>query len=108
MIAPSRAEAEGADYFIVKLTLADGTAVNLPTEEAAAEYAHQSGGQSYTREIRKPSVLAGTGANVREELDALHRRYGITEFILDIPTTDPAARLNALELLAAAPLSRAA
>ena len=107
-MAESAARLAAFGRCIVKVTLADGTAVNLPTEEAAAEYARQSGGQSYTLEIRKPSALAGTGADAREELDALHRRYGIPEFILDIPTTDPATRLNALELLAAAPLSRAA
>ncbi len=108
VIAPTRAEAEGADHTIVKVTLADGTAVNLPNEEAAAEFARQSGGQSYTVQPRKPSVLAGTGEDVRAALDDLHRRYGITEFILDIPTAEPKARLLGLELLAEAGLRRAA
>lgn len=110
IIAPTRAEAEaqGAEHRIFKVTLADGHAVNLPNEEAAAEYARQAGGQPYSVEERRPSVLIGTGAEVRAELDALHQSFGVTEFILDIPTADRAQRLAAIELLAAAGLRRAA
>jgi luciferase family oxidoreductase group 1 len=110
IIAPTRAEAEaqGAEHRIYKVTLADGQSVNLPTPEAAAEYARQAGNQSYTLDERRPSVLIGTGAEVRAQLDSLHHRFGVTEFILDIPTADRAARLQAIELLANTSLRRAA
>lgn len=110
IIAPSRAEAEAqrTQHRIFKVTLADGHSVNLPNEEAAAEYARQAGGLAYVLEDRHPSVLAGTAAEVRAELDALHRRFGVTEFILDIPTADPVARLQGIELLAQTGLRQAA
>jgi len=107
IIALTRAEAEaqGADHCILKVTLADGTKVNLPGEEAAAEFARQSGGQSYRVKARKPSVLTGTSADVRAELDVLHQRLGVPEFILDLAVADPVARLNVIELLAEAGLA---
>jgi len=110
IIAPTRAEAEaeGAEQRILKVTLADGQSVNLPNEEAAAEYARQAGGQPYTVVARHPSVLAGTGEDVRAALDALHRQHGVAEFILDIPTADRAKRLAGIELLAKAGLRAAA
>lgn len=110
IIAPSQAEAEAqiADHKIFKVTLADGHAVNLPSEAAAAEYARQLGGSAYTLEERHPSILAGTADHVRAELNVLHHRFGITEFVLDIPTADRAARLAGIELLAQVSLRAAA
>ncbi|HEC0150866.1 TPA: alkane 1-monooxygenase, partial [Escherichia coli] len=49
------------------------------------------------------SVLSGDAQQVRGELDALHRRFGVGEFILDAPVADLDARLASLELLSPAP-----
>lgn len=47
-----------------------------------------------------PQVLAGTAQEVHRELDALHARFGIDEFVIDNPVTDPTKRLASLEALA--------
>ena len=70
------------------------------SEEQAAEYARQAGAASYRTEIRKPHILAGTPEQVRRELDALHARFGIAEFVIDTPTALTSRRLASLTLLA--------
>lgn len=85
---------------IIKLHLAGGQSVNLPSLEAAAEFARQAGVSDYRTEEKRPQVIAGTAAQVRAELEALSRRWGIEEFVIDTPVADPAARLASIELLA--------
>ena len=55
-----------------------------------------------------PSILHGTPAQVRNELDDLHRRYGVSEFIIETPALTAAERFQSIELLAKERLSRAA
>ncbi|KAF1017421.1 MAG: Limonene 1,2-monooxygenase [Stenotrophomonas maltophilia] len=88
---------------VYKLHLAPGQTVNLPTPEAAAEYARQVGVHDARIEETRPSVLSGDAAYVRAALDDLHRRHGVGEFILDAPVADLDARLASLELLSPAP-----
>jgi hypothetical protein len=71
-----------------------GQTVNLPSPEAAAEYARQVGVADFRIEETRPSVLSGDAQ--RDELDALHRRFGVGEFILDAPVADLDARLTSL------------
>lgn len=109
--APSRAEAEDrvADLAFVKLHLPDGHAVNLTDEAGAAEYARQYGATEDRLEHKRPTTLAGTGPEVREALATLQADLGVSEFILDQPVADQAARLKSIELIAkAAPLRAAA
>jgi luciferase family oxidoreductase group 1 len=93
---------------IFKVILSDGRSVNVTTAEQAEEFARQWGVSDYRVEEKKPSVLSGTGEQVRSELDRLHGRFGIEEFIIDIPVADPLERLAAIELIAGARLSLAA
>ncbi|MBS0976312.1 alkane 1-monooxygenase, partial [Serratia rubidaea] len=51
---------------------------------------------------RAQSLLAGQPAAVLEQLEALHQRWGIDEFIIDTPIADGEARLRSLQLLAQA------
>ncbi|WMJ68940.1 MsnO8 family LLM class oxidoreductase [Stenotrophomonas sp. 24(2023)] len=88
---------------VYKLHLAPGQTVNLPSPEAAAEYARQVGVHDFRIEETRPSVLSGDAQHVRAALDALHRRHGVGEFILDAPVADLDARLTSLELLSPAP-----
>jgi luciferase family oxidoreductase group 1 len=102
--APSKAEAQrqvGA-LRIFKLRLATGQSVNLPSPEAAAEFARQTGVADYQLDELHPHVVAGTADEVREELDALHERFGIEEFVIDTPVADYALRLASVEALAGA------
>ncbi len=85
---------------VVRLTLDNGQSVNLGSEEQAAEFARQAGATSYTTEIRRPSILAGTAEDVRRELDALSARFGIAEFVIDTPAAATAQRLASITLLA--------
>ncbi|AVQ80432.1 MULTISPECIES: LLM class flavin-dependent oxidoreductase [unclassified Variovorax] len=85
-----------------RVHLPTGQTVNLPSLEAAAEFARQAGVSDYRTEERRPHVIAGTGEEVRDALDALSERFGIEEFVIDIPVADFAARHASVELLARA------
>lgn len=100
--APTRAEAEDrlGELQIVRPVFADGHVVNLPSEDAAHEYARQYGSADYHLEIRKPTALAGTAAEIHEALAALQADLGVGEFIIDQPVADRAARLKSIELIA--------
>jgi luciferase family oxidoreductase group 1 len=102
--ARSQAEAERqiGPLRIFKMRFASGQSVNLPSPEAAAEFARQAGIRDYRLDETKPHVVAGTPDAVRAQLDALHARYGVDEFVIDSPVTDYTLRLASVELLAGA------
>jgi alkanesulfonate monooxygenase SsuD/methylene tetrahydromethanopterin reductase-like flavin-dependent oxidoreductase (luciferase family) len=52
-------------------------------------------------------VLAGTGEEVHQQLEALQAQYGIEEFVIDSPVSQSQARLRSLELLASASVALA-
>jgi luciferase family oxidoreductase group 1 len=89
---------------IFRVELANGQRVNLPSLEAAAEFARQAGGIAYTTTEVHPQVLHGTGAEVRARLDELAERLGVEEFIVDSPVAAFIPRLRSVELLAEAVL----
>lgn len=100
--AESKAEAQrqvGA-LRVFKVRLAGGQTVNLPSPEAAAEFARQIGVTDFRLDELRPHVITGTPDEVRGELDALHERFGIEEFVIDTPVTDYALRLASVEALA--------
>ena len=104
LVAPTQAQAErlvGA-LRVFKLHLPTGQTFNLPSEQAAAEFARQAGMSEYRLEETRPHVIAGAQSHVREQLDALAERYGIEEFVVDTPVTAFADRLASVELLAGA------
>jgi luciferase family oxidoreductase group 1 len=102
--APTQAEAERlvGEVRGVRLRLATGQSYNLPTVQAAAEFARQAGVDNFHTEERQPHVIAGTPEHVRRELDALSQRYGIEEFVIDSPVASFAERWASVELLAGA------
>ncbi len=83
-----------------RVTLETGQSVNVGSREQAAEFARQAGVTRYATEERRPAVLAGTAEQVRTELSQLASRYGIGEFVLDLPVPDEDARIATIELLA--------
>lgn len=87
---------------LYRVRLSTGQTVNLPNLEAAAEFARQAGVDDYQVEEIIPNVLSGTAAHVRAELDRLHERFGVEEFVLDAPVPGFAERLASLEGLAGA------
>ncbi|HEV7318773.1 MAG TPA: MsnO8 family LLM class oxidoreductase [Ensifer sp.] len=103
-----RARARVADLKIFKLLFGNGQSVNVGSEDQAAEYARQAGISDYRVEEKTPSVLTGTALQVRRELDDLHRRYGVEEFVIDTPSVGTAERVASIELIAQERLSLAA
>jgi luciferase family oxidoreductase group 1 len=99
----SVAEAKSqADTFTpYRVHIPGAQSVTVGTEALAAEYAHQAGVSDYAVERRPYTVLAGTGDDVVEALDALAVQYGIGEFIIDFFNAGD-SRTTALELVAAA------
>ncbi|HDR9501125.1 TPA: LLM class flavin-dependent oxidoreductase [Burkholderia cepacia] len=85
---------------IFKLRFGNGQSVNLPSLEAAADFARQIGVTDYRIDELRPQVVAGTPEEVRRELDVLHERFGIDEFVIDNPVADYTKRLASLEALA--------
>jgi luciferase family oxidoreductase group 1 len=102
------AERRVAGMSMLKVHLAGGQSVNVGNAEQAAEYARQAGIAEYRTEEIRPSVLAGTPSFVRTELDRLHDRFGISEFIIDTPPAPAADRAASIELLAHAVLAEPA
>lgn len=85
---------------IFKLQLAGGQSFNLGTREAAVDFARQAGVTDYRIDELQPHVIAGAADDVHRELDGLHRRFGIGEFVIDTPVTDYALRVASVEALA--------
>jgi luciferase family oxidoreductase group 1 len=97
-----QAQAQVGELKLFKVTLEDGRSVNVPTLQAAEEFARQAGVSQYRLEEKQPHVIAGTAGDVRAELDSLHQSYGIREFIIDIPVAQFALRRASISLLAEA------
>ncbi|MFB9947584.1 MsnO8 family LLM class oxidoreductase [Rhizobium puerariae] len=83
-----------------RVEVENGQGVNVGSQEQAAEYARQAGATNYRIEERSPLVIRGGPARVRTELQRLHQRFGIDEFVIDCPVADAAHRLKAIEHLA--------
>jgi luciferase family oxidoreductase group 1 len=92
----------------VRVEIEGGQSVNVGSEEQALEYVRQSGATSYRLEERSPLIVRGSPSSVRAELQRLHDRYGVDEFIVDCPVSDGAHRLKAIEYLATASRALAA
>lgn len=91
-----------------KVHVDNGQSVTVGSVEQAEEYARQAGAASYRIEKKTPNVLRGAARTVSDQLDRLHDRYGIGEFIIDTPINDAAKRLRSIELLALAQFAAAA
>lgn len=96
------AREQAGAWRIFKLKLAGGQSFNLGSHEAAVEFARQAGATGYEIHELHPHVAAGTADEVRRELDELHERFGIEEFVIDSPVHDYALRLASFEALASA------
>lgn len=83
------------------VSVKNGPSVNVGSLEQAERYVRQGNYTDYRIEPRTPSLLKGNAAQVHAQLDALHQRYGIEEFIVDTPLAEAQPRLRSLELLAA-------
>lgn len=104
IVAPTQAEAQrlARHVEVWGVELANGQRVSVASEEQAYAFARQAGSEPLRIARRAQSLLAGQADTVLAQLEALHQRWGIDEFIIDTPIADGAARLRSLRLLAQA------
>ncbi|WP_175836720.1 MsnO8 family LLM class oxidoreductase [Burkholderia anthina] len=85
-----------------RVQVGDTPAVNVGSLEQAHAYIRQAGNGPHRIDPRETRIVHGTRDDVLRELDTLHRRHGIDEFIIDTPLADAATRIASLRLLAGA------
>jgi luciferase family oxidoreductase group 1 len=101
------ARRRAAEIKLFKVHISGAQSVTVGSVEQAEDYARQAGAVDYRVEPKAPSVVAGTAHDVIAELDRLHSRLGIGEFIVE-PEASGAERLAIVERLAEARLAVAA
>lgn len=82
----------------VRVTLADGTTVNVGSLEQAELFAKQAG-QTYQADVHQQEIIKGTPAVVEEQLLALQERYGVAGFIVNSSVANKQKRFRSFELL---------
>lgn len=97
-----QAQALAAGIQQYRVHVAGGQSVTVGSLEQAESYVQQAGATDYRIEPRESHILLGTAQQVRSQLDQLHRQYGVEEFVIDTPISEPSARLASLQLLAQA------
>ena len=85
-----------------RVQVGDTPAVNVGSLEQAHAYIRQAGDGPHRIDARETRIVHGTRDDVLRELDTLHRRHGIAEFVVDTPLADAAPRIASLRLLAGA------
>ncbi|MBI0168468.1 MsnO8 family LLM class oxidoreductase [Bartonella sp. M0280] len=95
-----RAKERANAIAIYKIHFSDGKTFSLTTLEAAEDFGRLSGRSDYTIEEHHTQIIAGTAATVNKELQALHHRFGIGEFMLELPASSVEERINAIGALA--------
>lgn len=93
------------DRTIFRVSLNDGRSVNVGSREKAGDFLREVGVDradtaAYRILENKPITLHGTPEAVGRELEALGARYGVREFVIDLPVADEAVRFGTAELLA--------
>ncbi|MEK6417931.1 MAG: MsnO8 family LLM class oxidoreductase [Burkholderia gladioli] len=83
-----------------RVQVGDAPAVNVGSLAQAEAYVRQAGGGAPRHEPRETRIVHGTRAEVLRELDALRRRHGLEEFIVDTPLAEAVPRIASLRLLA--------
>ncbi len=88
----------GEKFRPIKVHVEGRQSVTVGSEDQAREYARQAGVADYRTAPAKPSIIAGDARDLIDELDRLHARYGIDEFVVDLFNAGD-SRLEAAELL---------
>jgi len=103
MVADTDEEARryAAEVKIVRLRLDSGRTYTIGTLEAAEAFGKQSG-EPYTIHVQQASVVYGTSATVRQQLETIQHRYGADEIIAVTAIPDFQKRLYSYELLSEA------
>jgi len=104
IVAPTREQAEhhAAQVEVWGVELENGQRVSVASESQAQAFARQAGSPAKHIVRRESAVIKGTPQRVLATLDALHRDYGIDEFVIDTPVAEGQPRIESLRLLAEA------
>lgn len=102
IVADTEAEADllAADLQHFRVHVDNGQSVTVGNLTQAEAFIRQSGAKQHRIEPRESAVLKGTAAQVHAQLDELHQRFGVEEFIIDTPISAGVPRLKSLHLLA--------
>ena len=102
IVASSPAEANilAQDLQQYRVHTPAGQSVTVGNLKQAEAFIRQSGAEGARIEPRSAAVLKGTAAQVHAQLEALHQRFAIEEFIIDTPISNGHDRIKSLELLA--------
>lgn len=100
LAAPSREEAKTlvGEQKITKVHLASGRSLTLQSEELAEKFGQESG-EAYTVKQYDADILYGTPEEIKVNLDDLHAKYNVDEFILHTPVLKAFERERSFELL---------
>ena len=91
---------QAAQSELWQVELVNGRHVTVGSEAQADSFIRQSDIAVKSVSRKETAVLAGTARDVLSQLDALHQAFSISEFMLDIPLSQPELRINTLRLLA--------
>lgn len=102
IVADTAAEADvlAADLQHFRVHVDNGQSVTVGNLAQAEAFIRQSGAKQHRIESREAAVIKGTAAQVHAQLDELHQRFGVEEFIIDTPISAGVPRLKSLQLLA--------
>ncbi|MGM3174408.1 LLM class flavin-dependent oxidoreductase [Dickeya lacustris] len=103
IVADSHEEAKAlaGERYNYKVYIEDRAPLNVLTQEQAETLVQQSGSTQFRIEQQAQNILYGTVQEVHRQLQVYQQRFGINEFIIHTPISEPAARRASILGLAA-------
>lgn len=107
LAAPDQKEAEelADEHGLYEIQLSSGRTLKVQSLRQVTAFEKQATEPFEVKEI-KTDIIAGTACKVKAELDRLHQKYRIDEFILHTPTRKEAERFRSFELLSPLPVKK--
>ena len=94
------ARRQAAQSELWQVELEDGRHVTVGSEAQAESFSRQSDIAVKSVSRKETAILAGNAREVLAQLDDLHQAFSVSEFMLDMPLSQPEIRINTLRLLA--------
>ena len=92
-----------SNYEVAQVFLQSGNVASLQSVELATAFGEQSN-EPYEVKTFPANIIAGTPEEIKLELDKLHEKFGVDEFILHTPIQHIEKRFTSFELLSPAKL----
>ncbi|WP_276973281.1 MsnO8 family LLM class oxidoreductase [Tatumella ptyseos] len=94
------ARRQAAQCELWQVELVNGRHVTVGSEAQADSFIRQSEVAVKSVSRKETAILAGDAREVLSQLEALHQEFSVSEFMLDLPLSQPEIRINTLRLLA--------